>query len=234
MSRSLVFFLLAVSSCAVKEKQAVQETDSLSTASRVVPVDSLASKVATTQPVFDSAGLWGRSTLEVAERWKRIKSDSVQNLVDVDVLYNQYRLENQIGIMTTIVNEDTVVQYFILQFTYTSNDEGKYITGEEQLLGTVPDAIADIQTPGDGMLYLLMNEKDTIELKKIFAPGVTISNLGLIDFTETFCYIGLTRNHFNELGDGDISFSGGGWGDLYGWKKDKSGVRLVGVNRYSH
>jgi hypothetical protein len=146
----------------------VQETDSISTASRVVPVDSLASKVATTRPVFDSAGLWGRSTLEVVERWKRIKSDSVQNLVDVEVLYDQYRLENQIGIMTTLVNEDTVVQYFILHFTYTSNDEGKYITGEEQLFGTAPNAIADIQTPGDGMLYLLMNEKDTIELKKKF------------------------------------------------------------------
>jgi hypothetical protein len=47
------------------------------------------------------------------------------------------------------------------------NESGEYITGEEQLFGTVPDVIADIQPPGDGMLYLLMKEKDTIEQKKM-------------------------------------------------------------------
>jgi hypothetical protein len=154
--------------------------------------------------------------------------------VDVQVLYNEYRLENQIGIMTTVVNEDTLVQYFILQFNYASNESGKYITVEEQLFGTVPDEIADIQTPGDGMLYLLINEKDSIKLKKVFEPGVATKDLGLIDFTDTFCIIDLTQNRFNELGHGRIFFSGGGWGDSYDWKKDKSGVRLAGVSRYSH
>jgi hypothetical protein len=173
-------------------------------------------------------------TLEVVERWKRIKSDSVQNVLDVQVLFDEYRPENQIGVLTTIVGIDTIVHYFVLQLTHRSKESLKYITGEEQLFGTVPDAMTDIQTPGDGMLYLLINQKDTVELKKIFAPGVTMKELGVIDFTETYCHIDLSQNRFDESGEGSIFFSGGGWGDAYVWKKDKSGVRLSRVDGYSH
>jgi hypothetical protein len=61
MNRSLVFLLFVVSSCVVKEKTALQETDTLSTATPVVPVDSVASKVEIIQPGFDFTGLWGLS-----------------------------------------------------------------------------------------------------------------------------------------------------------------------------
>ncbi|MFZ6009443.1 MAG: hypothetical protein ACOYXT_03775 [Bacteroidota bacterium] len=157
----------------------------------------------------------------------------MNNVIDIKVLFDQYRYDNQIALLYAEAGLDTITQYYVLQLRYNTKDAVQEVELEEQLFGTVYDDINQLQTPGDGMLYLL-HHGTTKESGKLLAPDVGFSDLGLLDFTGTYCIIDLKENRFDHSGQGSVGFWGGGWGDRYTWKKVNERVQLVYVNRWSH
>ncbi|GCC53315.1 hypothetical protein SanaruYs_35580 [Chryseotalea sanaruensis] len=188
-----------------------------------------------TNNLSDKNSLYGKSKTEAIEKWIDFKKIEDSTLIDVKI-QNTNRFSNLIGITSYFNGKDTSEHYHILNFSYNTYLSPEYVEVTQQYFGKAVKKIEEISRPGDAMLYLLAKHqvRDTTSIKKLLSTDISLSSLGLIDFTDNECNIGLDNNFFNDKGIGEISYSGGGWGDTYVWEKSGKNPRLIFVSRYSH